>query len=215
MQSFLGLVGFCRKFMKNLSLISAPFYALLKKEVSNGELRRRLESEELGNCFESIKECISENVTLTLPNTEDRFILTTDASKVGIGAVLAQVSVTGEERVISFYSSVFSDVQQRYSATDQELLAVVAAIKHFKPYLAGAEFTLRSDHKALLYLLRTKNLDSRLLRWSLYLQGLRFTIEHVKGVENFADVLSRAFVVGVVDEDTKSLGCRLRAENAW
>jgi len=76
--------------------------------------------------------------------------LTTDSSNIGVGAVLSQRN-EDKERTISFYSSIHNSAEKNYSTTEQELLAIVAAIKHFKHYLKGKKFLLRTDHKALIY----------------------------------------------------------------
>jgi hypothetical protein len=129
---------------------------------------------------------------LAFPNNRDLFILTTDGSDSGVGAVFSQIQ-ENRERIVSYYSAVHNKAQRNYSATDKELLAAVSAIEHFRPYLAGNKFVLRTDHQALLSLFKTRNTKARLMRWSLLLQEYDFMIEYLKGQENFSDVLSRAF----------------------
>ncbi|KAF9762994.1 Retrovirus-related Pol polyprotein from transposon [Nosema granulosis] len=110
------------------------------------------------------------------PDFEKEFILTTDASEYGIGAILGQIDKVGREKMISSYSKNFDKHQMNYSVTDKELLAVVKGIEHYRHYLLGKEFILKTDHKALTYLWETKNPTSRLLRWAMKLQEYKFRI---------------------------------------
>jgi transposase InsO family protein len=203
LMSFLGLIGYCRKFIKDLSGLSKPLYDLLKKDISREEFKEEIRRKDTKEEIHALKRSISEDAMLSLPNNRDMFVLTTDASGVGVGAVLSQIQ-EGKERVIEYYSSIHNQAQKNYSTTEQELLAVIAAIEHFRPYLLGRRFKLKTDHKALVYLFKTRNLKSRLLRWSLILQEYDFEIEYLKGDKNFSDFLSRAFrcsSAGVIEGD--------------
>ncbi|KAF9760667.1 Retrovirus-related Pol polyprotein from transposon [Nosema granulosis] len=115
------------------------------------------------------------------------FILPTDASDAGIGAILSQKDDQGNDRMIAAFSKNFDKHQVNYSVTDKELLAVVKSIDHYRHYLLGREFLLKTDHKALTYLWETKNPTSRLLRWAMKLQEYKFRIEYIKGEDNAAD----------------------------
>ena len=88
---------------------------------------------------------------MNLPNRRLPFIVTTDASKIGIGAVLSQIE-NGEEKLIAFYSDTNNRAETNYSTTEQELFAIVRKLKHFRHYLMGQKFTLKTDHKILTYL---------------------------------------------------------------
>lgn len=192
LMSFLGLINYCRKFIPKLSVRSKPLYDLLKKEIPKEELKAKLASEDTAYNIQTLKDSIAEDALLVLPTQTGKFILTTDASGVGVGAVLSQIQA-GQERVIEYFSSIHNNAQKGYSTTEQELLAVISAIEHFRPYLYGRPFLIRTDHKAILYLLKSKGTKARLMRWALALQEYNFTVEHLKGTENFSDLLSRAF----------------------
>ncbi|KAF9761611.1 Retrovirus-related Pol polyprotein from transposon 17.6 [Nosema granulosis] len=86
---------------------------------------------------------------------------------------------------------MISAFSKNYSVTDKELLAVVKGIEHYRHYLLGKHFTLRTDHKSITYLWDAKNPTSRLLRWSMKLQEYSFKIEYVRGEDNIADGCSR------------------------
>lgn len=190
LMSFLGLIGYCRKFIRNLSEKAKPLYEVVKKEKE--EVKLHLKKNEVQKEIENLKKCISTDALLALPNVKEKFILTTDASGVGVGAVLSQIQ-DGKERVVSYFSKTHNTAQINYSTTEQELLAVISAVDHYRSYLLGNKFLIRTDHKAITYLLKTKELKSRVMRWALLLQEFDFEIEYLRGPENFSDILSRAF----------------------
>ncbi len=123
-QSYLGLINYCRKFIKNLAMKAAPFYELLKGTVTNSQIKDRVEKKEVICAFEEVKESIAKNVDLWLPDTKKEFILTTDASNIGIGGVLSQI-IGNKERVVSYFSVSLSSAQKNYAITEKELLAIV------------------------------------------------------------------------------------------
>ena len=109
-----------------------------------------------------------------------------------IGAVLSQVKEDGKEQPIAYYSRKMKPAETRYSVTEQECLAVVESVRHFKVYLSGAPFTIMTDHRSLIYLDRMKGESGRLTRWSLSLQPYLFNIVHRPGVKHQnTDGLSR------------------------
>lgn len=119
------------------------------------------------------------------------FILDCDASNVGIGAVLSQLQ-NGEEKVICYYSKCLSRSERQYCTTRKELLAVVLAVKNFHHYLFGQNFTVRTDHGSLQWLMRFKNCEGQIARWIETLSAYTFTVVHRSGrVHNNADSLSR------------------------
>lgn len=119
------------------------------------------------------------------------FILVTDASNKAIGATLSQRDVFNKESIISFYSKTLTETQQNYSRTEKELLAILMSLKKFKHLLLGKSFILKTDHKPLTFMLKTKNINSRVMRWSLEIQEYDFKIEYLKGNENYTDIISR------------------------
>ena len=128
---------------------------------------------------------------MTLPRDEGAYVLVTDASDHGIGAVLSQIQ-NGEEKVIGYASRLYSDAEKRYCVTRKELLAVVFFRKHFWQYLLGKPFLVRTDHFALQWLQRTPEPIGQQSRWLEVMEEFNFTIEHRPGAKHIhADALSR------------------------
>ncbi|CAG2254324.1 unnamed protein product [Mytilus edulis] len=119
------------------------------------------------------------------------FILDTDASNIGIGAVLSQIQ-ENKEKVISYASKKLDRVQQRYSVTRRELLAVVTFIQQFRHYLLGRKFLLRTDHGSLRWIFAFKDPQGQLARWIESLSQYNFDIQHRPGTKHSnADAMSR------------------------
>ena len=119
------------------------------------------------------------------------FVLQTDASDVGLGAILWQCS-GNEWRPITFVSRKLYDAESRYTVIEKECLAIKWAITKLHEYLMCFRFTVRTDHAPLQWFSTNKMNNSKLMRWALDLKGYDFTIGYVKGKENFlADVMSR------------------------
>ncbi len=159
--------------------------------------------------FEKLKELMISKPSLELPTEDGEFILDTDASKVGIGAVLSQRNVEADgqmrERVISYGSKSLLAAQRNYSAPKLEMLAALTFIERYASYLLGRVFTLRVDNKALIWLI-SMNLSNNPLacRWICRLSCFKMKIEH-RDRENHmnADALSKTTSL-YIDEETLS-----------
>lgn len=184
-KSFLGLVGYYRKFIKDFARITRPMTLCLKKG------RKILLDDEYKESFEICKKILTNAPLLQFPDFEKPFILTTDASNYAIGAVLSQGSI-GSDRPVAYASRTLSDTESRYSTIEKELLAVIWAVKHFRPYLWGRKFSIYTDHRPLAWLYSLNDPNSKLTRWRLRLEEYDFDIYYKKGAQNTnADALSR------------------------
>ncbi|UYV83713.1 K02A2.6-like [Cordylochernes scorpioides] len=141
--------------------------------------------------MDKLKQALSSPPMLAYPDPGEPFILDTDASNTGIGAVLSQTQ-DGVERVIAYFSKTLSKPERNYCVTRRELLAIVKSIEHFHHYLYGQKFLLRTNHAALRWLLNFKSPEGQLARWIQRLQEYDMEIQHRKGKSHGnADALSR------------------------
>ena len=143
------------------------------------------------NAFETLQKCLVTAPVLGYPDPKLPYILDTDASGDGVGAVLSQVQ-GGEERVIGYYSKTLTPPEKNYCVTRRELLAVVKGVKHIRPYLYGQHFDLKTDHALLMWLCRRKEPSDQVARWLETLAEFRYTLNHRAGLKHGnADGLSR------------------------
>ena len=139
-----------------------------------------------------MKELLASKPILKLPEMDKQFILRTDASDKGVGAVLLQ-SHDGDLFPVAFASKKLSDRERKYSTIERECLAVVWGVRKFSLYLYGNPFVLQTDHQPLTFLNKAKLLNDRIMRWALFLQSHRIHIVSIKGSDNVgADYMSRA-----------------------
>ena len=151
---------------------------------------------ECENAFNFLKTRINAAPILTLHNWSWPFILDTNASDTGIGAVLSQLQEGGNRCVVAYASRVLSKQEKNYCVTRRELLAVVTFLQHFRQYLLGTPFTIRTDHSALPWLQNFKQPEGQLARWLEQLQKFEFTIIHRPGkAHGNADALSHRHCV--------------------
>lgn len=174
------MVSFYRK-----STIAKPLHSLTDRE------RKFVWTIDCEKAFTTLKSALLSDPILAYPTPDDYFILDTDASSFGMGAVLNQVQ-NGEEKVIAYFSKCFSRSVRNYCVTRKKLLAVVTAVKHFHHYLYGRKFTIRTDHGSLRWLTNFKQLEGQLCRWVTILENYDYEIVHRPSrVHGNADALTR------------------------
>ena len=211
-RQFIGFVGYYRRFVKDFAKLADPLVSLTRKGVPFVWGRDQQDS------FDSLKACLLCAPILGFPTEDDRFVLDTDASLFAIGGVLSQIQ-NEEEVVIAYASRSLRLSQRRYCTTRREMLAAVVMCTHFRSYLRGSPFTLRTDHSSLRWLQKFKNEDGMLARWYLLLGQFSVTFEYRPGaLHNNADGMSRqcgqckrpdcpvsATDLPTTDDDTQSL----------
>lgn len=165
-RSVLGAAGYYRAYINNFAYLSAPLSYLTKKSVP---------FEWTPACqiaFDLIKQTLTSEPVLRLPDFSREFILTTDWSKLAIGAVLSQVDPeTQFDHPVAFASRLLTSAEQNYSPTEGECLALLWSIEKFRVYLDGRHFTVYTDHSPLQWLNSKRHENSKLERWSLKLQA--------------------------------------------
>ncbi len=203
LSQFLGLVGYYRPFIKALSTISFPLSEMLSKK--NPFKWGKVEH----TTFEKLKSIMISKPMLELPTEDGEYILDTDASRIGLGAVLSQRNIEADgverERVIAYGSKSLNAAQRNYSAPKLEMLAALTFIERYASYLLGRVFTLRVDNKALIWLI-SMNLTNNPLacRWICRLGAFKMKIEHRERSEHMnADALSKTTSL-YIDQDNLS-----------
>ena len=182
LRSFIGLIQYCRRFIPNLSKILVPLTKLTSKDVPF------VWSTDCQSAFAQLKVLISTAPTLAMPDPNLPFQVYSDASIDGTGGILMQ-----NGRVVAYTGHKFSDVERRWTTTDQELYALVSNFDTWRCYLEGRTDTeLFTDHQPLVWLCSQPNLSRKQTRWVLFLQRFQFTLKYVPGKVNPADPLSRA-----------------------
>ncbi|KAJ9514751.1 hypothetical protein QJQ45_028514 [Haematococcus lacustris] len=190
-RSFLGLANFYRRFVKNFSDIAAPITALTQADghdkqgkVAWGPVQQ--------SAFEALKKALTTAPVLIAPDPSQPYTLRCDASGIGIGAVLTQGKGPAE-RVVAYHSRKLLPAERNYPTHEQELLSVVEALKVWRHYLLGVQFTLLTDNWANKHLQSQPHLDcKRQARWMEVLQDYNCHIDHIPGKHNVvADALSR------------------------
>ena len=187
-RSFLGMVNYSSKYIKDYATISAPLRELTKKHVVFKWEQKHQDS------FEMLKKALTSAPVMAYFDKNKESIVTVDASPVGISAILEQKSPeTGTQSIIAYASRGLTDVEKRYSQTEKEGLSIVWAVEHFHLFLFGSHFTLVTDHKPLeiIYGSPRSKPSARIERWVLRLQPYSFSVKYKPGSENPADYLSR------------------------
>lgn len=202
--SFLQMIGFYRKFIPSFAQISVP----LNKFTRKGFPFIWTETEQTS--FNLLKDAITSPAVLVLPDPSQPYTIRTDASHVGIGAVLLQKQTVDAENTstnpiykpVAFASRGLKPAEKRYSTIELETLAIWWSVtQKFRTYIEGQQFTLETDHKPLLSIMKKPYHNTRIERWMTTLQEYDMIVQHIPGKDNTtADALSR-YPVDIPDND--------------
>ena len=185
-QQFLGLANYYRRFIRDFANIAKPLHHLTEC------MAMFKWTDDCQAAFDELRNQLVSTPNLAFLDYTERFILDTDASDTGLGAVLSQLDEEGAEHVVAYASRLLTKAEHRYCVTRHELLAVVTFTKHFRPYLLSHKFTLRTDHGSLTWLQNFKDPEGQLARWLEQLQECEFDVVHRRGKKHCnADALSR------------------------
>lgn len=188
LRSFLGLCSYYRRFVNGFAKLARPLYMQLKTT------KKIPWNDEATRAFMTLKEYLTSEPILRKPDFSRPFYVVTDASIEGLGAILTQKDENDHEHPIIYSSRALQGAEKNYGISKLELLAVVWAVKLYRPYLHGSPFTLTviSDHSALNGLLKSKQPTGILARWIEILAEYDFKIVYRPGrVNESADFLSR------------------------
>jgi hypothetical protein len=187
-QAFLGFVNYLRDYIPHYATIAAPLEKL--RNIKNVE---KVWTELCEDSYTSFRNILSTSPVLEFPRDNVPYIVATDASQTGVGAVLFQ-NYDGRDHYIVFASKALSGSQLNYPATKRELLAVMFALQRFREYLFGTKFELRTDHKALTFMFTQKHVNHMMLNWLDTLLEFDFSIVHYAGILlTLPDSLSRLY----------------------
>ena len=179
-RGFLGLAGYYRRFIRDYGSIAAPLTVLLKKE----GFRWNQDTE---RAFRALQRALTEAPVLQLPNFDRDFVFKCEASGSGFGAVLHQ----GDDP-FTFFSRPIAPRHAQLAAYERELIGLVQAVRHWRPYLWGRRFVVRTDHRSLRFLLDQRLTTIPQHQWASKLLGFDFVVEYKPGSLNaVADALSR------------------------
>ncbi|KAJ9517576.1 hypothetical protein QJQ45_025084, partial [Haematococcus lacustris] len=180
-RSFVGLATYFRMFIQGFAKLVEPLTNLTKKDVT------WCWDDKCEEAFQGVKHALSNAPVLSLPDFNKEFQVLCDASVTGIGAVLMQ-----DKHPIAYESRRLLPAEVNYTTGEQELLAVVHALKTWRCFLEGVKFRVITDHNPLVYLQTQPNLSRRQTRWSEFLQRFKqLSWEYKPGKINVADPLSR------------------------
>lgn len=210
-EQFLGLAGYYRRFISNFSKIASPLSELCgtlskskKGATKKPPQKAFVWGEEQQEAFEKLKKAVSTAPCLAIPDPTKEFIVHTDASGYATGAALMQKFDEGM-RPIAFLSKKMNKAERNYPVHEQELLAILNALKAWRHYLGGRPFQILTDHQSLQYVETSAMATPRQVRWASWLSEFDFSIKYVPGIVNIvADALSRGAAMGKVHSEEET-----------
>eukprot|EP00794_Sanderia_malayensis_P019749 gene19749-21686_t len=186
LKGFLGLAGFYRAFIRDSANIAEPLNRLTSDKFPFAW------TADCSKAFIALKEALFSDPVLQFPNLQKEFVVEADASSYAVGGILSQKADDGELHPVAYFSTALQQSQQNWAATTKEAFALILAIRHWRVYLAGTRFILKSDHNPLKHLRNQKDPRGKFGRWIAELEEFDYSIQYIPGRENVkADALSR------------------------
>ena len=210
LRSFLGLASYYRRFIPKFAEISAPLHEATSTK------RDYKWTDEMQKAFERLKFKLTSPPVLAFPDFDQPFVVETDASSVAVGAVLTQRKEDKRVQPIQYASRTMTSAERNYSACEREALALIFALKKFRVYLLSTQrFTLITDHQALQYAFKKKDIHGRLARWMEFLAEYEFEVKYRPGGKNsatdFLSLLKKEDMDEVDPVDEGGLVCSVEA----
>jgi hypothetical protein len=188
-RGFLGLAGYYRKFIKDFGIIAAPLTRLMRRDAFTWD-------DEAEAAFTALKGALTTGPVLQMPDFSSQFVVDCDASGAGFGAVLHQGAGP-----LAFFSRPFAARHLKLAAYERELIGLVQAVRHWRPYLWGRHFLVRTDHYSLKFLLDQCLSTVPQHQWISKLFGFDFEVAYRPGrLNTVADALSRRDMDAAVPE---------------
>lgn len=195
--SFLGLASYFRKFIRNFATIAKPLYDLIRKDAVFQWGPTEL------TIFNQLKKILLSQPVLAIYSPTDPTELHCDASSLGYGAILMQRKSDKQWHPVFFFSKRTTDAESRFHSFELETLAIINALKRFRIYLEGIQFTIVTDCNSLALTLNKKQVNPRIARWALELENYDYNIVH-RGNERMrhVDALSRNTEILVIEANS-------------
>ena len=186
LKRFLGLTSYYREFIPMFAEISSPLNNLTSEKVAFNW------DEKCESAFTRLKDLLCSYPDLSFPRIGEPFIVEVDGSDNAVGGALLQRDWNGHERPVAYYSNNLQPAQRKWSAHTKESYALILALRHWRVYLCGLNFLIRTDHNPLIQLRKTKDPRGTFPRWLTEVEEYSFEIEYKPGKLNVVpDALSR------------------------
>ena len=205
-KGFIGLVGHYQRFIKDFARIADPLHEYAHGDTMKKKKESVVLNEAKRTAFHQLKKAVMGAPVLAYPDPNKEYLLETDTSKLGLGAVLSQKQSDGRYHPMAFGSRALHGVEVNYHRTKLEFLVMKWSIEHFQTYLLGRCFKVCTNNNPLTYFLTSPNMDATKQRWINELVKYDFSLEYQKGKNNtMADALSKISEEWLSDEEADKL----------
>jgi hypothetical protein len=189
LRSLLGTFGFWRVYIRNFAAIPHPLTVLTRKDVAWHWGERE------NSALDALKRAVRESPVLMPPQENKPYFIVTDSSDYAVGVSLEQIDAsTMKRRPVAYFSHQLNPAEQKYPTHERELLAIVLALRIWRHYLLGSEFSVvcQTDRRPVQSFLQQTTLSARQVRWQQFLSKFNLQVAYLPGKANvFADGLSR------------------------